>query len=99
MIKQIFYDIESNKFRNKLSKKLQSWGLIRVQYSVFYGKHSIYKWNIIESKIDEMYETMSCETDKIYIININRNQLEQMQVLGMDFPASELLEEPITLFF
>jgi CRISPR-associated endonuclease Cas2 len=61
----VCYDIKETKVRNRLVFRLFSYGLSRVQFSVFYG---IIPVNRIEMMIQQIPQEFPQEMDKIMIV-------------------------------
>lgn len=63
----VTYDIEKDKTRNKISKRLMYFGLKRIQYSVFWG-------DVSEKDINEMKEYFKsieyCGKDRVVITEV-----------------------------
>ncbi|MFU2191986.1 CRISPR-associated endonuclease Cas2 [Methanobacterium sp. MZD130B] len=67
MLTMVIYDITDNKDRNNLIKKLQHYGLRRIQKSAFIGNVSLSKRNELEGKVGE---NVSGPKDSIYFVPI-----------------------------
>jgi len=79
----VCYDIPETKVRNRLVFRLFSYGLSRVQYSVFYGNIPV---NRIELMIRQIPEEFSQETDKILIIPICKNCVSHLVQVHGELP-------------
>lgn len=67
MLTLVIYDISDNKDRNNLIKKLQHYGLHRIQKSAFLGNVSHSKRTELEEKVEE---NVSGPKDSIYFVPI-----------------------------
>lgn len=92
----VVYDISNDKARNKIVKKCKEVGLYRIQKSIFLGEVSKEKVfhlkKFIEDKIDK-------ETDSVYLININKKEINEGIYLGNIFDKDLVLDEISLLFF
>ncbi|OPY38412.1 MAG: CRISPR-associated endoribonuclease Cas2 1 [Methanoregula sp. PtaU1.Bin051] len=76
----VCYDIPDTKVRNRLVLRLFSYGLSRVQYSVFYGNVPLSR---IALMIREIPQEFPKETDKILIIPLCKKCVSRLvQVHG-----------------
>ena len=94
----ITYDIEDDKIRGHIAKYLQRLGLIRVQYSVFFGDIHRDDFNKIKEtlkEINDMYENH----DSIFIIPIGEDVLNKTKVIGKNVDFEVIAEIRSTLFF
>jgi CRISPR-associated protein Cas2 len=94
----ITYDIEDNKIRGHIAKYLQRLGMIRVQYSVFFGDINRDDFNKAKdtlSAINDMYEN----NDSIFIIPIGEDILNKTKVIGKNVDFEVIAETRSTLFF
>jgi len=94
----ITYDIQDNKIRTHIAKYLQRLGLIRVQYSVFFGDIHREDFNKIKDTlkaINDMYENK----DSIFIIPIGEDVLNKTKVIGKNVDFEVIAEIRSTLFF
>ena len=93
----ITYDIEDNKIRGHISKYLQRQGLIRVQYSIFFGDLERQKFNKIKETlkaINDMYKNH----DSIFIIPVGEDVLNKTKVIGKNIDFEVIAEVRSTLF-
>jgi CRISPR-associated protein Cas2 len=67
MLTLVIYDISDNKDRNNLIKKLQHYGLHRIQKSAFLGDINCSKRTELEGKVAE---DLSGPKDSIYFVPI-----------------------------
>ena len=94
----ITYDISDNKIRGHIARYLQRLGLIRVQYSVFFGDIHRDDFNKIKQtlkEINDMYENH----DSIFIIPIGEDVLNKTKVIGKNVDFEVIAEIRSTLFF
>jgi CRISPR-associated protein Cas2 len=82
MLVWVFYDISSDKSRTKIAKACKEFGLIRVQYSVFFG-------NLPNSCIDEIAEfsreLIDLKTDGVFILPVSEDDYNKKRILGKTF--------------
>jgi len=94
----ITYDIGDDKIRGHISKYLQRQGLIRVQYSVFFGDIDRAKFNKMKDTlkaINDMYKNQ----DSIFIIPVGEDVLNKTKVIGKNVDFEIIAEVRTTLFF
>ena len=92
MLITAIYDISSNKVRKKLSDRLKDAGLIRTQYSVFFGM-------LDNNRIDELAlyaEEHLAESDQLYLIPISRDDLNAARIIGHGFDEQLITDELLT---
>ena len=92
MLLTAIYDISSDKIRKKVSDRLLDLGLVRVQYSVFFG-------TLDNNRIDELAlfaEEILAESDKLYLIPIHRDDLNAARIIGHGFDDQLITDEVIT---
>ena len=92
MLTLVVYDISSNKSRKKVSDRLLDLGLIRAQYSVFLGQ-------LDKNRADELTlfaEDQLEETDRLYVIPIQRADLASARVVGKGFDEELVSGELLT---
>lgn len=95
MIYIVSYDIQSDKLRVKVAKKLMEWGLERIQYSVFLGSMTAYTKKELEEALSTFCAHPST-TDRIIMIPLTKQQLKKYRFWGagnLDLPyiCDELL--------
>ncbi len=94
----IFYDIENNKVRTKISKYLIRKGCIRVQRSVFLAQIDRKVFMEIHStlkKVQDMYNN----TDSILFLQVAEDNLRSMKMVGEQVDVELIIEGKNTLFF
>ncbi len=77
----VIYDISNDKIRKKISDKCLSYGLLRIQKSVFAG-------SLNKNRIDELRvfcENIIEENDKVYIIEVCEKCFGKLICIGEDF--------------
>jgi CRISPR-associated protein Cas2 len=82
----VIYDIASTKAgdkrRRKIIKEIESFGLYRVQKSVFLG-------NIEKNRIDELVlfseELIDKKTDSVYLFQMCKEDFESVKIIGQGF--------------
>lgn len=79
MLTIVTYDISDNTTRNYLIKKLQSYGLYRIQKSVFAGHLSV---NERLDLADESESFLSSDNDSIIIVPVCKNCKESILYQG-----------------
>ncbi|MGC9517452.1 MAG: CRISPR-associated endonuclease Cas2 [Methanomicrobiales archaeon] len=65
MLTLVIYDISDNSVRNRLIKRLQHYGLHRIQKSGFLGNISLDDRKLLEEKLDNF---LSSDNDSIYVV-------------------------------
>ena len=76
MVSLIFYDIEDNKERTKVSKYLEKEGFERIQYSVFAGPIETNK-ELTQILVD-LYSKVTGAEDKIFALPMSINKFKAM---------------------
>jgi CRISPR-associated protein Cas2 len=92
MLVTAIYDISSDKVRKKISDRLLDLGLIRVQYSVFFG-------TIDNNRIDELAlyaESALAKSDQLYLIPISKDDLNAARIVGRGFDDQLINDEVLT---
>ena len=96
MLVWVIYDISSNKDRGKIAKACKEYGLIRVQYSVFFG-------DIPVQRMDELAEfskdLVDLETDAVFLIPISENDFEKKIIIGKSFNEDFATGKQETMMF
>lgn len=93
MIYLVVYDITSDKARKKVSEQLLNLGLVRAQYSVFIG-------TLAKNRADEIAlfaESLLAETDRLYIIPVERDALGTARMVGLGIDKSLVSDELLTM--
>jgi CRISPR-associated protein Cas2 len=92
----VIYDIAENKIRQKVSTRCKSYGLYRVQKSVFLGDLNS---NDIDSLALECEELIDTEKDSVYVFPMDEQSFKQVKLLGQAFDKDLVSDEVITKFF
>lgn len=96
----IMYDIQEDKMRLKLAKLLEQRGLIRIQMSVFIGQIEGKNLRMLELEIDKKVRVHCQIADKILILQIAHEHLEQARWIGdKHIGIDELMGKVNELFF
>jgi CRISPR-associated endonuclease Cas2 len=82
MYKLVFYDIENDKTRTQLAKKLEEMGLVRLQFSVFIGNGSAVYWSKVFEKIKKVTGKFVIEKDSCCFLQVDEKQLKMMKIYG-----------------
>jgi CRISPR-associated endonuclease Cas2 len=93
MLCLVLYDITANKARKKVADHLLNQGLTRAQYSVFIG-------TLAKNRADEIAlfaESLLAETDRLYIIPVERNALGTARMVGVGIDQSLVSDELLTM--
>lgn len=93
MLCLVLYDITANKARKKVADHLLNQGLIRAQYSVFIG-------TLAKNRADEIAvyaESLLAETDRLYIIPVERDALGTARMVGLGIDHALVSDELLTM--
>lgn len=96
MIIWVLYDIENDKTRSKVAKICKQSGLYRVQYSCFLGTLNAEEKDVLELRVEELIDK---NIDKVYIFNMNKEQLKNCSILGQAFDQKMVTDAVKSLFF
>ena len=96
MLVWVIYDITENRVRQKVSDRCKSYGLYRVQKSVFLGDLNT---NDRDSLGLECEELIDIEHDSVYIFPMDEQSFKKVQLLGQAFDKELVSDEVITKFF
>ncbi|MEX0813639.1 MAG: CRISPR-associated endonuclease Cas2 [Chitinophagales bacterium] len=96
MIIWVLYDIEEDRARTKVAKICKQAGLYRVQYSCFLGTLNANERDSLQLEIEELINE---EKDKVYIFNMNKDQLKSCAMLGQAFDEKLVSDEVKALLF
>jgi CRISPR-associated protein Cas2 len=97
-LKLISYDISNDRIRKKLSDRLIFWGFERIQYSVFLGTISSFQWDKCWLEIKVLEVGLEIEADRIFVLNISKNEWKKMQVVGFRPEDEEILNEKTSIW-
>lgn len=92
MLAIVIYDISADRARKKIADRLLDIGLIRTQYSVFFG-------TIDKNRADELTlfaEEQLAKTDRLYIIPVQRDDLAAARIVGQGFDEQLVTDEILT---
>ena len=82
MLVWVIYDIADDKIRKEISDTCKEFGLIRVQYSVFFG-------NLPNSCIDEIAvyskKMIDQKTDGVFILPVSEDDFKKKKIIGKTF--------------
>ena len=82
MLVWIIYDISDDKARKEISDTCKEFGLIRVQYSVFFG-------NLPKTCVDEIAvyseKMIDKETDGVFILPVSEDDFRKKKIIGKTF--------------
>ena len=96
MLLWVIYDIVKNKTRSKIAKSCKSYGLYRVQKSVFLG-------DLNRNEMDELsmkcQDVMDEDVDSVYIFPMCDEDFKKVKLLGQAFDKSLVSDEVIAKFF
>lgn len=95
MLHWIIYDITSNKDRTKIAKTCQEFGLIRVQYSVFFGDIPTNKADEIAEISKELIDPI---TDAVFILPISEDNFNKKIIVGHSFDEDFATNKKLTTF-
>ncbi len=90
-IRLAFYDIEEDNIRNKVSNKLEEFGFIRLQYSVYAGRISKVHLELCYQAIADILAKSESERNKFSILLIEPEELRKMLYLGNKPETDEIL--------
>lgn len=96
MIIWVLYDIKNNSARSHVAKACLHSGLYRVQYSCFLGSLNSNEKDSLALQIERVIDEKS---DKIYIFQMNKDQLKDCIMLGQAFDEKLITDEIKSLFF
>jgi CRISPR-associated protein Cas2 len=100
MIYFVFYDIENDKIRKKISDRLIEFGFERLQYSVFTCPENFTSIDILYHKLKEIMKNTENPDDNIIILGTSKESVRNMITLGKNnFDKNELIGEKNTLIF
>jgi CRISPR-associated protein Cas2 len=93
MLYLVLYDISANKTRKKIADRLLDSGLTRAQFSVFIG-------TLAKNRVDEIIlfaESLLAETDRLYIIPVERDGLSNARMIGPAIDEALVTDEILTI--
>lgn len=98
ILRLIIYDIENDNYRNKLADTFEACGLVRIQKSVFAGRHKQHHWQRIWKLIQDLHDKWGEGNDKIYSMIISNQMFKTMKSIGIAPPIEEITEDQITMW-
>ncbi len=96
MLVWVIYDIVENNIRQKVSTRCKSYGLYRVQKSVFLGDLNS---NDRDSLALECEELIDIERDSVYVFPMDEQSFKQVKLIGQAFDKELVSDEVLTKFF
>ncbi|MEZ5043109.1 MAG: CRISPR-associated endonuclease Cas2 [Saprospiraceae bacterium] len=94
----ICYDISANTLRTKISRKIQEYGLDRINKSVYLGNISESSLTNLELLIHKWLQAKGDPQDSLIIIPVTAAQIHQMKVYGLnELDKEELSGDKSTL--
>lgn len=96
MLVWVIYDITENKVRQKISDRCKSYGLYRVQKSVFLGDLNTNERDSLGIECEELIDT---DRDSIYIFPMDDQSFKKVQLIGQAFDRELVSDDVITKFF
>lgn len=78
----ICYDIQNDKLRLKISKKLIAYGLYRIQYSVFLGELSGKLVAEVRQTLFDILKQANVATDSVLIFPMTLQQVQRYVAYG-----------------
>ena len=98
MYKLVFYDIVDDKIRTKLANKLEEMGLVRLQYSVFFGRGNTVYWSKVSEKIKKLTVDFVPASDSCCFLIIEEKPLKSMKIYGnQTFMKNYIIDDPAYL--
>ena len=91
MIYLVSYDIESDKVRLKIAKKLLEYGLERIQYSVFLGVVKESMQQSLKNQLRDIFQQANLINDKLLMIPMTRGQLKKYTSFSNNIPDFDYL--------
>ena len=96
MLVWVIYDITENGVRQKVSTRCKSYGLYRVQKSVFLGDLNSNDRDSLALECEELIDT---EVDSVYVFPMDEQSFKQVKLIGQAFDKELVSDEIITKFF
>lgn len=96
MLVWVIYDITENKVRQKVSDRCKSYGLYRVQKSVFLGDLNTNERDSLGVECEELIDT---DKDSVYIFPMDDQSFKKVQLIGQAFDKELVSDEVLTKFF
>lgn len=96
MLVWVIYDITENRIRQKVSDCCKSYGLYRVQKSVFLGDLDT---NDRDSLALECEDLIDIKKDSVYIFPMDEQSFKRVHLIGQAFDKELVSDEVLTKFF
>ncbi|MDR7665204.1 CRISPR-associated endonuclease Cas2 [Methanosarcina sp. Z-7115] len=96
MLVWVIYDITENRVRQKVSDRCKSYGLYRVQKSVFLGDLNTTDRDSLGLECEELIDT---DRDSVYIFPMDEQSFKKVQLIGQAFDKELVSDEVLTKFF
>lgn len=94
IIRLVCYDIRDDRCRSRIFDKLESFGFLSIQKSVFCGIHSPDQWNNCAASLKWILEKYgNPEEDKILAVVISKNCAKNVFSIGIKTDIHSLLRE------
>ncbi len=94
----ICYDITNNNLRSKVGKMIISYGLDRINKSVYLGSIMDSALKDLEKKLADSLKKRNDPNDSLIIISVSIQAIQSMRICGKnDLDKSELSGEKTTL--
>lgn len=94
----ICYDITKNSLRTRMGKKIIEFGLDRINKSVYLGTISKSSLTQLGNWLAQEISTKGDPSDSCIIVRISAEQVQQMQILGLnELDLDELTGSKTTL--
>lgn len=90
------YDITNDKIRQKIVKLCKTYGLYRVQKSVFLGDLNN---NILDEFVLQSEEFIDLDKDSVYIFPMCEQDFKKVKLLGQAFDKELVSDKVLQLFF
>ncbi|MBM7644542.1 CRISPR-associated protein Cas2 [Scopulibacillus daqui] len=81
----LIYDISEDKLRTKTSETCKDYGLVRVQYSAFYGSMSKNLYGELQRKLKDLLK--NSERSSVIIFPLSQESIDK--VVSLDFNYSK----------
>jgi len=90
------YDISDDKVRQKIVKLCKTYGLYRVQKSVFLGSLNN---NLLDEFALQSEELINPDSDSVYIFPMCEQDFKKVKLLGQAFDKDFVSDKVLQLFF
>jgi CRISPR-associated protein Cas2 len=96
MLVWVVYDIVENRIRKKVSDSCKSYGLYRVQKSVFLGNLNSNQRDSLALECEYLVDT---DVDSVYIFPMDDQSFRKVKLIGQAFDKDLVSDEVLTMFF